>query len=120
VRRALVAAVIVPTLAVGPAAHATPAHPSLEVRTLHPFKVQGREFRPAERIRVSLVVSEGQIRHVRRVTANKSGAFVASFLGVQIGRCDAFVVAVRGNRGSKATLKRREVPADCPGPSFGP
>lgn len=111
---------LVATLAAGTAL-ASRGPPSLDVITIHPFKVHGTGFRPAERTRVVVVVSDHpHVRHVRRVTAGREGSFVASFAGVGVGRCDAFVVVAKGTRGSNAVVKRGEVPADCPGPSLGP
>ena len=120
VSRALVAVVLVSTLAAGTAL-ASRARPSLDVVTIHPVKVHGTGFRPAERTRVVLVVSDHpHVRHIRRVTAGREGSFVASFAGLSVGRCDAFVVVAKGTRGSSAVVKRGEVPADCPGPSLDP
>jgi hypothetical protein len=77
---------------------------SLHLVKLAPLTVGGTGFRPAERIRVTLVFGTTE---VRRVIAGKTGRFVARFDDdVQLSRCNIrFAVSAAGARGTNAALK---------------
>jgi hypothetical protein len=77
---------------------------SLHLVKLAPFTVRGSGFKPAERVRVTLVFRTTQ---VRRVVAARTGTFVARFdENVRLSRCSvAFSVRATGGRGTNAALK---------------
>jgi hypothetical protein len=80
------------------------ARPALRVIDHRPFTVQGRHFRSAERVKVTLYKEQASVR-TRRVTASKSGVFNAALPDAGINRCDAIMVRAVGSRGSTAQLK---------------
>lgn len=95
-----VVSVLLALLAAAALASTTAAHVS--VATLSPFTVRGTSFHPAERVRVT-VSAEGS--HTKTVTANASGRFRVKFSAVTIGRCNAYAVRAKGNRGSTAFIR---------------
>jgi hypothetical protein len=95
-----VVSVVVALLPVAPVASTTAAH--ISVPALSPFTVRGTSFRPSERVRLTF---SAQGTHTKTVIANARGSFKATFTGVSIGRCDAYLVRAKGSRGSSAFLK---------------
>jgi hypothetical protein len=78
------------------------ANPALRVRTLAPFTVHGTQFKAAERVTVTL---DGT--WVRHVKAGPTGAFTATFRGVDVNRCDGYRVTAIGSKSSRAALRAR-------------
>jgi hypothetical protein len=74
--------------------------PRLQVRTLVPFSVRGVHFRPTERVTVTLNGS-----FAKRVRADASGMFAATFSSVAVSRCDGYRVTAIGSKGSSAKLR---------------
>ena len=99
-------------LTVASVAHARTTKPSLRLLSTEPLVVQGRSFRPAERVHVKLVANDETIR--RRATASPAGLFRADFGTVPLGRCAGFSVRAVGSLGSVAVLKRLPLPACMP------
>jgi hypothetical protein len=97
-------------LAFGAASGDGSARARLSVVHTAPFTVRGSGFKPAERVALVVAVKS---RRQRRVVASSTGSFVARFKGPAIGRCSAYFVRARGNRGSLAVLK---VVPECPAP----
>jgi hypothetical protein len=77
-------------------------NPALRVRTLTPFSVRGTQFKASERVTVTL---DGV--WVRHVKANPTGAFAATFRGVDVNRCDGYRVTAVGSKSSRAALRVR-------------
>jgi hypothetical protein len=67
-----------------------------------PFRVQGRRFRPNERVRVT-VTPAGRTGIVRRVRASRRGTFVLAFRGLEA--CQGVHGTARGSRGSRAAFQ---------------
>ncbi len=86
--------------------------PTLKLQSLDPLVVRGAAFRPAERIRVTLVAPG--LTEKRRLRASRHGTFRADFGDVQIGRCGGFTVRAVGGSGNATTLKRPPLPACMP------
>ena len=80
--------------------------PALHVRRYNPFAVRGRHFRPLERVKLTL---DGT--WTKRVRADPSGSFVATFRGVSVDVCDGFVLKAVGSDGSLAHI--RALPREC-------
>lgn len=97
-------------LAFGAASGDASARARLTVVDTAPFTVRGSGFKPAERVALVVAVKN---RWERTVVATSTGSFVARFTGPTIGRCSAYFVRARGNRGSLAVIKL--VP-ECPSP----
>jgi hypothetical protein len=102
------AVVLVCLLSLPLGAGAATSTPVLRLRTLAPFSVRGLHFRPSERVRVTL---EAQGSYVRRTRASAAGTFVVTFRGVDVDRCNGYLVSAVGARGSKARL--HSVPLMC-------
>ena len=81
--------------------------PALTVGTLFPLTIRGAQFRPRERVTVT-VAGERTLR--KSVQASRSGRFAVSFT-IRLPRCGAVLVRARGTQGSRASY---EVPRpDC-------
>jgi hypothetical protein len=86
----------------------SPALLTLQARD--PVTIRGVGFRPAERVRVSLV-QPGALKVVR---AGRGGTFLVVFPSGGTGRCDLVRVVALGGSGSRATLKLLPSPACLP------
>lgn len=76
-----------------------------------PLTLQGAQFVPGERVRVSAVSEQ---RQTKRVIANRRGVFVVGFPQVTYDRCNGLIALAVGSRGSRASLKRPQ--PLCPPP----
>ena len=85
-----------------PGVSAAPSGPVLEVTASSPFTVRGVRFVAGEQV---TVIAQVEGRHVKLVTASKTGAFTVRFAGVALGSCPAYIVRATGNRGSQAYLR---------------
>ena len=94
-------ALVVALLAAGTAAAATP-QPRLQVVDTAPLTVHATQFRPAEHVRLTAILT-GQGRYVRLVTAGKKGGFTVRFRGVEPGDCGSYRIVAVGDKGSRAT-----------------
>ena len=93
-----------------PAEAPTPAvgtKPVLTVGRLFPLTVRGSQFRPRERVTVTL---SGERTLTKRTEANRAGSFTVSFR-TRVPRCGTVLVRARGSQGSRASY---QLPApDC-------
>jgi hypothetical protein len=99
-----VAAVAAAGVVVGASAGGS-AHPSLRLVDREPIRVRGEHFRPAEVVRLTVILNTSKTaRHVR---AGTKGRFVATFRGrAWLGACSpGLTVLAVGARGSRALLK---------------
>jgi hypothetical protein len=96
-------------LTAGLAAGGPAAGPQLRVVSLHPFAVAGSGFRAGEHVRVT-VRAEGAVG-ARADDADVRGRIGVRFRGMTLGDCPTYVVAARGDKGSRAGL--RSVPRPC-------
>jgi hypothetical protein len=120
-RKALVAGVCLVAIAASAASSTAGAKrpkPILTLAESAPLTVNGRHFRPLERVRLTLSAS-GSIR-VRRTRASAAGSFRVGFGDVDaaVDRCSGgfFLLAV-GSEGSRAALSPQQLkapPPDCP------
>ncbi len=109
VGRLRVAAAVAALMLSGSASFAAaPAHPALRALALQPLVVRGTGFRPFERVKLFLSAGGPASRTAR---ATRGGTFVTRFPGVEIGRCESFVLQAIGSRGSRAELDR--LAPDC-------
>jgi hypothetical protein len=76
--------------------------------------VRGTAFLAHERVRVVLRRPDRPAA-TRRLRASDGGSFAATFTGAAVSRCGNFVVIATGSSGSRASLRRRPLPA-CPPP----
>jgi hypothetical protein len=90
-------AVLLPVAAV---ASSSTAH--IGFASISPVSVRGTGFKSGER--VALTVSS-KVTRKKTVTASSRGAFRATFTGFSIGKCQAYSVRAKGNRGSTASAK---------------
>jgi hypothetical protein len=85
--------------------------PTLRLAGNAPLTVRGTHFRPSERVRVTVIA---EVRRSKRVTASRTGAFIARF-DATFDRCSgSLIVRAVGAGGSEAALKLPQ-PA-CPAP----
>lgn len=75
---------------------------TIQVTDASPFTVRGVGFAPSERV---IVVAQIKGRHVKSVTASKTGTFLLPFLNISLGNCPAYIVRATGHRGSRAYLR---------------
>jgi hypothetical protein len=85
---------------------------SLRLATMKPLVVDGRQFKPQERVLLKLTA--GRTGIVRHALASSTGTFRASFGPVTLGSCSGFAVRAIGSGGSVALLKRTPLPACMP------
>jgi hypothetical protein len=85
--------------------------PTLQVRELAPFTVHGSHFAGGERVRVTL----GRAHVIAHATA--IGTFTTVFAGVDVNRCDGYLVTAVGADGSRASASAR--PLACPSTNPG-
>jgi hypothetical protein len=81
---------------------------TLELAGSAPLALRGANFRPSERVRVTLSV---EVARTKRVTASANGAFVVRFQATY-DRCSVAIARAVGDKGSRAALKL--VPVACP------
>jgi hypothetical protein len=99
---------------VGTAAGREERQATLRVLTLQPVKLAGSRFEARESVRVTVTSATGVVG--RTVRATGRGAFVVSFEGVHVDRCNGGLTAVaRGARGSFATARVPPLPLCPPG-----
>jgi hypothetical protein len=84
-----------------PAASASPAA-SIRLVDRAPFTVAGANFRPLERVAVTVYSSPAT---TRRATVSRSGSFQLVFDGVVLSRCSRPQVRAVGAHGEIAALK---------------
>jgi hypothetical protein len=99
--RVAAAAVSVLVLAL-PAAAAPPPRATLELDSLAPLVVEGRDFGRLER--VSLTAAAPSAQRMVGVVARRDGSFTARF-GLRLARCATLTVRAVGVRGSRAILQ---------------
>jgi len=98
----LVAATLLASLVAAPTVLGSNSRPALRLLDRQPFVVEGKHFKPGERITVVLVARQGE---TSRATANGGGSFTVNFGDVQIDRCEGYSVRATGSLGSRAWLK---------------
>jgi hypothetical protein len=96
-------------LSAGLAAGGPTAKPQLRVVSLQPFAVAGSGFRAGERVRVT-VRADGDVG-ARMDDADARGRIGVRFRSMTLGDCPTYVIAARGDKGSRAGL--RSVPRPC-------
>jgi hypothetical protein len=75
---------------------------SLRFSSTHPVVIQGRNFRPTERVR--LTVDAGQ-KTAQRVVQSSEGRFEAAFRGLAIDRCTGAFAVARRSDGTRIRAK---------------
>ncbi len=80
------------------------ARPTLKILSLAPFSVRGAHFQPAERVKITV---NGVL--VRRATTTANGAFVVTFHGVDVDRCNGYAVKAVGSKGSSVRVRAPEL-----------
>jgi hypothetical protein len=92
------------------------AKPTIVLVDASPVVVAGRGFVRAERVTLRAAVNG---RHItRRVVANRVGRFTVS-LAATNAACNPFTISAVGRAGSRAMLRRINIPAPC-GPPITP
>jgi hypothetical protein len=86
------------------------ARPSVSLASEQPLIVSGRDFKAGEQVTVVASVNGRQFR--RLMAASARGRFSARF-GAVDASCGMLYVAVTGQKGSRAAVRRRGVPAPC-------
>lgn len=104
----VVAVVLLPGYAITEGQSA-PARPQLRVVATKPLAIVGIGFRPEESVRVSAHTDEGD--GSRLGTAGRAGRLGMRFPSLYLDRCATYLIAARGSKGSRATL--RSVPPPC-------
>jgi hypothetical protein len=113
---AAAAAVLAALVVVLPASGGqAPRRPALQLVSLAPLAVTGRNFAPRETALVTYQAVDGSSRLVS-ARATRSGRFRAVFR-LRVGRCDSFTVRAIGTAGSRAIL---QVERNCDGRRRGP
>ena len=75
-----------------------------------PLVVAGRGFAPAERVTLRTALNGRQI--TKKVTASRIGRFTVR-LAATNADCDPFTVSAAGRAGSRAMLRRINIPPPC-------
>jgi hypothetical protein len=101
-QRVRLGAVIVASAILLPAAALASSTARLVVHATRPFSVRGLEFKSGERVSVTLSATR---QRTKSVQATSRGTFTVTFPAVSLGRCQAYAVRAKGNRGSTASLK---------------
>jgi len=83
-------------------AGAAAQRPSLAILDRQPLVVRGSHFGARELVRVTARADGEQTLRVR---ATRLGTFVATFRGVEVGRCGGVGIRAVGGRGSVAVVK---------------
>ena len=86
------------------------ARPKLVLVDTQPVVVAGRGFAPAERVKLRAALNGRKI--TKRVTASRIGRFTVR-LAATDAECDPFTVSAVGGEGSRAMLRRINIPAPC-------
>jgi hypothetical protein len=92
------------------------AKPTIALVDASPVVVAGRGFARAERVTLRASVNGRRITKV--VTANQIGRFTVR-LAVTNAECNPFTVSAVGREGSRAMLRRINIPPPC-GPPIAP
>jgi hypothetical protein len=103
---ALAAVVVLAALANAGAAAARAVVAPLD---LDPLTVRGVRFRPAETVRVRVIVSGRAVGKVVRASAK--GRFTVRFRSLWLTECDMYRIRASGSRGSRAVYN--ELPRPC-------
>jgi hypothetical protein len=112
---ALAAATLTGLLAAGaPAGAHAPARqaaatPRLALASLSPPAVKGSAFVSGERVTLTLKGLPGGTR-VRHRRASDAGTFTAVFAKAKAGHCGGFTIRARGDAGSRAMVRRFQLP----------
>lgn len=88
------------------------AHARLAVIAAHPVTVRGTGFAARERVRI--VLRSPPDRVVRVARADESGRVTVAFAHVALDRCSTSSIVATGAQGSRATWRRRPLPACAP------
>ncbi|MBA3243637.1 MAG: hypothetical protein H0T61_00470 [Actinobacteria bacterium] len=107
---ALVAAVIAALAALG-SSDAGVTKPALVLADRSPLTIAGRGFESGERIVVK-VVGTGMERR-RTIVADRLGRFTTRWAGAVLPECSPYTVSATGARGSRAMLRRVQIPPAC-------
>ena len=105
----LLAVALVAASASTPGRGAEAAKPRLRVDALRPLVVVGTGFRAGETVRVTASAVEGY--GAKTDEAGSAGRIYVRFPKLKLGRCSAYVISAKGDKGSRATL--RGVPPPC-------
>jgi hypothetical protein len=70
--------------------------------------VSGKNFRPGEKLTVTLV--EGGGSHKRPATARSTGAFSANFGALPMSECTAYKLTIKGSLGSRYSAAQEALP----------
>jgi hypothetical protein len=89
------------------------SRPRLRLADADPPTVHATGFARAERVRLTLSGIPGGTR-VRHRRASGSGTFSVTFRHAKAGHCSGFTVRARGDAGSRAMLRRMQLPACSP------
>jgi hypothetical protein len=100
--RATAAAVLALVLAL-PAVAAPPRRAALQLESLAPLAISGRNFGAREPVILHYVAADLS-RRVAGVRSTRKGSFRYDF-GLDVGRCEAFTIRAVGLRGSRAVLQ---------------
>jgi hypothetical protein len=112
-RRAWVVGLGVIALALSPSApSAANSSPELRLADRSPLTIDGRGFKPGERVRVT-VHAAGVLRG-KTASARRSGRFGVRFADLTLGPCTGFRVAAKGSLGSRAKLNPPPLPTCLP------
>jgi hypothetical protein len=97
-----------PAAARAPARQAA-ATPRLALTALSPPAVKGSAFAARERVTITLKGLPGGTR-VRHRRAGDAGTFTVVFANAKAGHCDGFTIRARGDAGSRAMVRRMQLP----------
>jgi hypothetical protein len=109
---ALVIALVLPFTALtagGVSEGGSAAKPQLRVVDLTPFAVVGTGFRAGETVRVTVRAEGDSVAATGE--AGATGRVAVRFPRMRLGTCPTYVIAARGDKGSRAGL--RSVPRPC-------
>jgi hypothetical protein len=106
---ALVAVVLAVSLLASTAASGRMFRAGLRLVDRSPLTVEGRSFKAAERVRVT--VSASGVVERKTIRASRSGSFRAVFTDLTLGPCTGFRVSAAGSGGSRAKLNPPPLPA---------
>ncbi|MGI9110844.1 MAG: hypothetical protein ACR2GT_01365 [Gaiellaceae bacterium] len=107
---ALVTTVVAALVALG-SDDAGGTKPALVLADRSPLTVAGRGFESGERIVVK-VAGDGMERR-RTIVADRLGRFTARWAGAVLPECRPYTVSATGARGSRAMLRRVQIPPAC-------
>ncbi len=107
---ALATAVVAALASLAPG-EAAASKPSIGLADQSPITVTGRGFEGSERVVVKLV-GDGTERR-KTVVANQLGRFTVRWPGAALPQCGPYTVSAAGSRGSRAMLRRMQIPPAC-------